>query len=65
MIDVAGIDHVCIGSDYDLGNIPKALDRADKLPALTKALLERGYSHRDVRKINGANFMRVFGAVTA
>jgi membrane dipeptidase len=63
MVGLAGIDHVCVGSDYDLGNVPKALDGADKLPALTHAIRRRGYSQADVRKVLGGNFMRVFGQV--
>lgn len=60
IVELAGIDHVGIGADYDLGNVPPKLDRADKLPNLTRALRERGYPARDVRKLLGRNFLRVF-----
>lgn len=63
LVNVAGIDHVGIGSDYDLGTIPVELNRVDKLPNLTRALLARGYGKADVRKILGDNFMRVYGQV--
>jgi len=61
MVEIAGIDHVGIGTDYTLGSIPRELDPADQLPNLTRALVERGYTEEDVRKIWSANFMRVFG----
>jgi membrane dipeptidase len=61
MVELAGIDHVGVGTDYTLGSIPSELDPADRLPNLTHALLARGYSEEDVRKIWAGNFMRVFG----
>jgi membrane dipeptidase len=63
LVAVAGIDHVAIGSDYDLGDIPTEVDRAGKLPNLTAELLRRGYSEADIRKIWGENFLRVFREV--
>jgi membrane dipeptidase len=62
--DVAGIDHVGIGSDFDgVPALPTGLTDASKLPALTARLLERGMSEGDVEKVLGANFMRVFEEV--
>ena len=61
MVELAGIDHVGVGTDYTLGSIPAELAPADKLPNLTHALIERGYSEEDLRKIWFGNFMRVFG----
>jgi membrane dipeptidase len=63
MAGLVGIDHIGVGSDYDLGVIPRAIDRADKLPNLTAALRRRGYSSSDIRKIWGGNFLRVYRQV--
>lgn len=63
LVNVAGIDHVGIGADYDLGTIPVELNRADKLPNLRRALMERSYRNADIRKILGGNFMRVYEQV--
>lgn len=41
---------------------PQWIDSAAKIPALTEGLLVRGFSEEDVRKVMGANFMRVLGA---
>jgi membrane dipeptidase len=57
---VAGIDHVGIGSDFDgISDSPQGLEDASKMPALTAALLKKGYSEADIRKIMGGNFLRV------
>jgi len=58
---VAGIDHVGIGSDFDgINSTPQQLYDVTTYPLLTKALLQGGFSKKDVRKILGGNFMRVF-----
>jgi membrane dipeptidase len=63
VVKIAGIDAVGIGSDYDgVGCVPEGLDDVSKYPALTKALLEKGYSAADIRKIYGENFLRVMRA---
>jgi membrane dipeptidase len=60
---VAGVDHVGLGSDFDgVPSLPVGLEGIDKLPAITRALLERGFSDDDVRKILGENFLRVMEA---
>jgi membrane dipeptidase len=57
---VAGIDHVCLGSDFDgIPIAPAGLDDATRLPNLTAELLRRGMSEADVRKILGENLLRV------
>ena len=62
--NVAGIDHVGIGSDFDgVPALPTGLTDASLLPALTARLLERGMSEGDAEKVLGGNFMRVFEAV--
>jgi membrane dipeptidase len=59
---VAGIDHVGLGSDFDgvNGATPEGIDSAADLPKITQALLDRGYSAGDIRKILGGNLLRVF-----
>ncbi len=65
-VKVGGIDHVGIGTDFDgVGCLPRDLDAYNKFPALTRALLERGYSAEDVEKIYGGNLLRVMRAVEA
>lgn len=64
IVNLVGIDHVAIGSDYDgIGSTPIGLEDVSKLPALTMALLKAGYSNADVKKILGENFLRVFREV--
>lgn len=56
-----GIDHVGLGSDFDgISSTPMHLDGVQDFPTLTKALLERGYSKKEVCKILGENVLRVF-----
>jgi membrane dipeptidase len=63
-VKVGGIDSVGIGTDFDgVPCTPPELDGYDKFPALTRALLEKGYSAEDVRKIYGGNLLRVMRAV--
>jgi membrane dipeptidase len=64
--EVAGIDHVGIGSDFDgVPALPNGLQTASGLPLLTARLLERGMSEGDVEKVLGTNFLRVFGEIEA
>lgn len=64
-VKIAGVDHVGIGSDFDgVSSVPLGVDDVSKLPVVTEALLRRGYSERDVRKILGGNFLRVLREVT-
>jgi membrane dipeptidase len=62
---VAGIDHVGLGSDFDgvSGATPQGIDSAADLPKITQALLDKGYSEDDIRKILGGNLLRVFAEV--
>src|SRR2546425_8410352 len=62
---VAGIDHVGLGSDFDgvSGATPEGIDSAADLPKISQALLDRGYSAADIRKILGGNLLRVFSDV--
>ena len=62
---VAGVDHVGLGSDFDgvSGATPQGMDSAGDLPKITQALLDRGYSADDIKKILGGNLLRVFRQV--
>jgi len=63
-VKVGGIDHVGIGTDFDgVGCVPPDLDSYAKFPALTRALLEKGYTAADIKKIYGGNLLRVLRAV--
>jgi membrane dipeptidase len=63
-VQVGGINHVGIGTDFDgVGCVPKDLDSYNKFPALTRALLEKGYTASDIKKIYGGNLLRVMHAV--
>ena len=62
---VAGIDHVGLGSDFDgvSGQTPAGMHSAADLPKITQALLDRGYTEPQIKKILGANLLRAFGEV--
>jgi membrane dipeptidase len=62
-VRIAGIEHVGLGSDFDGANMPFGMEDATKLPQITNALLEKGYSEGDVRKILGENTLRVMAEV--
>jgi membrane dipeptidase len=58
-VKVAGIDHVGLGSDFDGANMPLEMEDVTHLPQITDALLKKGYSEGDIRKILGENTLRV------
>jgi membrane dipeptidase len=58
-VKVAGIDHVGLGSDFDGANMPFGMEDVTKLPQITEALLRKGYSEGDVKKILGENTLRL------
>ena len=63
-VEVGGIDHVGIGTDFDgVGCVPKELSSYSKFPALTRALLEKGYTAAEIEKIYGGNLLRVMREV--
>jgi membrane dipeptidase len=62
-VKIAGIDHVGLGSDFDGANMPYGMEDATKLPAITDALLQKGYSEGDVKKILGENTLRLMSDV--
>ncbi len=58
--DVAGVDHVGLGSDFDgIPTLPDQLEDVSMYPNITQGLLDRGFSHEDVKKVLGGNLMRV------
>jgi membrane dipeptidase len=57
--EVAGVDHVGIGGDYDgCGELPEGLADVSCYPALFEELLDRGWSEQDLRKVAGENALR-------
>lgn len=62
VVQVAGIDHVGIGSDLDSGPVPTpvGLDSVSDYPRITEGLLRRGYGEADIQKVLGENFLRVY-----
>lgn len=63
IVKLIGVDHVGLGSDFDgVNSLPQQLDDITTMPLITKELLARGYSKKDIRKILGGNFLRVLKA---
>ncbi|QDP01032.1 dipeptidase [Thalassotalea sp. PS06] len=64
-VEIAGIDYVGIGSDYDgVGDsLPTGLKDVSTFPNLVEGLIQRGYSDEDIAKILGQNLMRVWQQV--
>jgi membrane dipeptidase len=64
--DVAGIDHVGIGSDFDGSpGMPDGLGDVSTYPALFEELARRGYAEDELRKVAGRNVLRVMRAAEA
>ncbi len=62
-VQVAGVDHVGIGSDFDgVFDLPRGLEDVEQLPWITYGLLRRGYLEKDLYKILGGNVLRVLDA---
>ena len=63
IVKLVGADYVGLGSDFDGINLTsQQLDDVTAYPLITKALVERGYSKKDITKILGGNFLRVLKA---
>ena len=62
-VKLAGADHVGLGSDFDGATMPDGMEDASKLPKITEALMRKGYSDEDIRKILGLNTLRVMEQV--
>jgi len=63
IVKIAGIDHVGIGTDFDGGGELNGLRDVSRMPNITRELLKRSYSKKDIGKIWGLNFLRVFREV--
>jgi len=60
VVKLAGVNHVGLGSDFDgIDVAPEGLESVDKMPVITRELLERGYKEDDIRLILGGNFLRI------
>ncbi len=60
VIDLVGVDYVGLGSDFDgIPSAPIGLDDVTSYPIITNALVEKGYSIKDINKILGGNLLRV------
>jgi len=62
VVKLVGPDHVGLGSDFDGASMPEGMEDCSKLPKITEALLRKGYSEDDIRKILGGNTLRVMAA---
>ena len=61
IVKLIGINHVGIGSDFDgINSAPQGLSTVLDYPNFTKALIARGYSNKDIKKVLGGNFLRVY-----
>ena len=62
-VKLVGVDHVGLGSDFDGGSMPSGMDDCTQLPKITEALMRKGYSASDMRKILGENTLRLMAEV--
>jgi membrane dipeptidase len=63
IVKLIGVDHVGLGSDFDgINSSPRELNDVTDMPLITAELSKRGYSKKDIYKILGGNFIRVFKA---
>jgi membrane dipeptidase len=58
-VKLVGADHVGLGSDFDGADMPDGMEDCSHLPKITEALMRKGYSDDDIRKILGLNLLRV------
>lgn len=63
IVNLIGVDHVGLGSDFDgINSSPRELNDVTNMPLITEELIKRGYTKKDIYKILGGNFIRVFKA---
>jgi len=63
IVKLIGVDHVGLGSDFDgINSSPRELNDVTDMPLISAELSKRGYSKKDIYKILGGNFIRVFKA---
>jgi membrane dipeptidase len=65
VVQLVGPDRVGLGSDFDGANMPFGMEDASQFPKITDALLRKGYSESDIRKILGGNVLRLMQDVEA
>ena len=58
-VKLVGANHVGLGSDFDGATMPEGMEDCSKLPKITQALIDKGYSDGDIRKILGENTLRI------
>lgn len=63
IVDLIGIDHVGIGTDFDGGGGVDGCNDVSEIGNITLELVKRGYTEEQIRKIWGGNLIRVFGEV--
>ncbi|MCW4049726.1 MAG: dipeptidase [Candidatus Bathyarchaeota archaeon] len=64
IVDLVGPDYAGLGSDFDgIGPPPTGIETVDKMPNITRVLVQRDYSDEDILKILGGNHLRVFKEV--
>lgn len=64
LVEVAGIDHVCLGTDMD-GNYKPVFDTYAHLPHFVAGLAQRGLAEADIARLIGGNYLRLLAAVQA
>lgn len=62
-VKLVGADHVGLGSDFDGARMPEGMEDASQLSKITEALLRKGYTEKDIRKILGENTLRLMEKV--
>jgi membrane dipeptidase len=62
LVDVMGVEHVALGTDFDGATIPNAVGDASGLPAVLDAIADRGYDEDELAAICHENWLRVFDA---
>jgi len=61
IVKLIGVNHVGLGSDFDgINSAPKGMDDVTSFPMITQELQKRGYSKKDIKKILGGNFLRLY-----
>lgn len=62
-VKLVGANHVGLGSDFDGAGMPEGMEDVSQLPKITEALLRKGYTEQDIRKILGENTLRLLAEV--
>lgn len=66
VVDIAGIDHVGLGSDFDgIACTPLGLEDVSAMPLIFNEMRTRGYSEEDIEKVAGGNFFRLLNDVSS